>query len=44
MPMKNNQYSAKQKKLARLAEPRDRITQADVIAGRKMKIKKKKRG
>ena len=39
--MPNSQYTNKQKKLAALAEPRDKITRADVIAGAKMKAKKK---
>ena len=41
--MPKGQYTKKQKKLAALAEPRDKITRADVIAGAKMKVKNKKK-
>jgi hypothetical protein len=39
--MPKGQYTRNQRKLAALAEPRDKITRADVIAGAKMKAKKK---
>ncbi len=39
--MPKGQYTKKQKELAALAEPRDKITRADIIAGAKMKAKKK---
>ena len=41
--MKKKMMSAKDRRLAALAEPKDKITQADVIAGRTMKIKKGKK-
>ena len=41
--MKKKKMSAKDRRLAALAEPKDKITQADVIAGRTMKIKKGKK-
>tara|TARA_R110002012_G_scaffold40323_2_gene111093 strand:+ start:2847 stop:2984 length:138 start_codon:yes stop_codon:yes gene_type:complete len=41
--MPKNQYTTKQRKLAALAEPRDKITRADIIAGAKINKKKKKK-
>lgn len=40
MPKKSGRYSAKQKKLARVAPPRDRITGADLRRLRKRAKKK----
>ena len=40
--MPKNQYTKKQQKLAALAEPRDKITRADIIAGAKINKKKNK--
>ena len=41
--MKHKKMSAKDRRLAALAEPKDKITQSDVSAGRTMKIKKGKK-
>jgi len=38
-----SKYSSKQKKLARIAKPRNKITAADFTALRKAKMKKKKK-
>ena len=40
--MPYSKYSAKQKKLARVAPPRKKITRADLMAIKKKKKKKKK--
>ena len=39
MPGRNKRYSPKQKKLARVATPRDKITAADLTKLRKSKKK-----
>ena len=38
-----SKYSSKQKKLARVAKPRNKITAADFAALRKAKMKRKKK-
>tara|TARA_Y100001937_G_scaffold120477_1_gene177766 strand:+ start:283 stop:417 length:135 start_codon:yes stop_codon:yes gene_type:complete len=42
--MPSKKYSAKQKKLARVAPPREKITKADLDALRRSRVKKKSRG